>query len=71
MWKLRTFEQQKSILYNEKALEKLHSKMIFPKKSTETLTSDNPKTLKLTLKHGMSRKKISILMTYYISLKRS
>ena len=56
MWRIRFFELQKSKIYHEKALEKFYPMMIFSKTSTETLSSKNPKTLKLPLKHGISMK---------------
>ena len=59
------------MIRHSKSLGKCYSTMFFSKTSTETLPSKNPKTLKVTLKHGMSMKNVLTTMTYYISLERS
>ena len=45
-------------MYNEKALEKLHPKMIFPKISTETLPSKKPKNPEINPKTWYVKEKV-------------
>ena len=61
MWRLRIFELQKSIIYHEKALEKLYPKMIFSKTSTETLPSKNPKNPEMNPKTWYVNGKVFII----------
>ena len=66
----------RKVMKNEKgqkgSIEKCYSMMIFSKTSTETIPLKDPKkTLKITLKRGMSMENFLKIMTYYILLKRS
>ena len=59
------------MIHHSEGLGKCYSMTFFSKTSTETLPSKNPKTLKVTLKHGMSMKNTLTTMTYFLSLERS
>ena len=67
----RIFELQKSILYHKTGLEKGYSVVKFSKTMNETVTIENPKTLKLTSNMVYANEKFLVLVGCLISLKKS